>query len=109
MDAGHPFLLVRAVPYPEERDAFGRWFTRTHLADVRRIPGFGTVRHGRSHDGGFLGVYTFLDASKIQETLSSPEAAYARGTWETWARSLDELVVEVIAPLVPIRLYHGHN
>jgi hypothetical protein len=109
VDAKLPFLLVRAVPLPEERDAFGQWFAHTHLRDVQRIPGFKSIEHARTREGAYLGFYTFKEAEMVQSTLSSPEAAYARGTWEQWAARLEELVVEIFAPLVPLPLYHSRN
>lgn len=109
MDSDLPFLLIRAVPRAEVLESFGRWFTSVHLRDVQRIPGFKDVRHARSKHGGVLGVYTFSDPTNVEETLASPEAAYARGTWEQWAPSLEELVIEIFAPLVPLPLYHHRN
>jgi hypothetical protein len=109
VDPHLPFLLVRAVPLPEERDAFQQWFSTVHLRDVRRIPGFRSIQSARTREGACLGIYTFKDAETIQATLSSPEAAYARGTWEQWAPSLEELVVEIFAPLLPLSLYRSHN
>ncbi len=109
MEPHLPFLLVRAVPVPEEREAFGRWFRHVHLRDVRRIPGFKSIHHAEGHDGSLIGLYTFRDAGGVQATLSSPEAAYARGTWEQWTPVLEELAVEVFVPMVPLPLYHSRN
>jgi hypothetical protein len=109
VDPKQPFLLVRAVPLPEEKDAFAYWFRTVHLRDASRIPGFQTIESARTPGGVWLGVYTFHSAESVQATLSSPEAAYARGTWEQWASRLEELAVEIFAPMVPLPLYHSHN
>lgn len=104
-----PFLLVRAVPLADARDAFARWFHRVHLNDVRRVPGFKSVQAGHTADGAFLGVYTLADADAVQEALNSPEARFARGAWEQWAPRLGEMVVEMYAPLPPMRVFEHRN
>lgn len=109
MDPSRPFLLVRAVPLPGHEDRFAEWWANVHLLDATRIPGFVTVEHAQTPGGAFLGIYTFQSAESVQQTLSSPEAAYARGTWEQWAGQLEELVVEMFAPLSPMVMYHSHN
>lgn len=109
MDPSLPFLLVRAVPLPGHEVAFAAWWDDVHLRDAYRIPGFATIEHSKTPGGAFLGVYTFESAQAVQQTLSSPEAAYARGTWEQWAGQLEELVVEMFAPLGPMPMFHSHN
>ena len=109
MDPARPFLLVRAVPLPGHEAEFTIWWDDFHLRDARRIPGFSTVEHSKTPGGAFLGIYTFESAQSVQETLSSPEAAYARGTWEQWAGQLEELVVEMFAPLGPMPMFQSHN
>jgi hypothetical protein len=109
MDSSRPFLLVRAIPLPGQEEPFAEWWKGVHLRDARRIPGFTTIEHSRTPGGAFLGVYTFESAQAVQQTLSSPEAAYARGTWEQWAGQLEELVVEMFAPLSPMPMFQSHN
>jgi len=109
MERDLPFLLVRATPLPDHRDAFGRWFRQVHLGDARRVPGFKTVQSSAMADGGFIGIYTLADPDAVQEALASPEATYARGAWEQWASRLRELVVEMYAPLPSMRVFEHRN
>ena len=107
---GHaPLLLVRARPKAGAADRFARWFRQVHLADAAAIPGFTQVRAGRTAAGTWLGIYTFESAESVQVTLASPEAAYARGTWEQWAGELEELQMEMFAPLVPLPIYESRS
>lgn len=104
-----PVLLLRARARPEARERFGRWFCETHIEDVRRIPGIEQVESGSTADGTRLGLYTFAGADAVQPALGSPEAAYARGTWNQWTSDLEELIVEVYAPLFPLPVYQSIN
>ena len=109
MNDDTPLLLVRARPRPETRASFRRWFLGAHLGDVRNIPGIATIESGETAGGTTLGVYSFENVAAVQTALSSPEAAYARGTWEQWAGSLEELLIEIWAPIVPVPLFRGRN
>ncbi len=105
-----PFLLVRARPAdPSDESEFGRWFRLVHLRNAARIPGVGAVEHGRSPGGAWLGLISFESAETVQSSLSSPEAAHARGTWQRWMPRLAELQVELFAAVVPLPLYAGRN
>jgi hypothetical protein len=109
MDASTPLLLVRARPNDETRAQFDSWFRKVHLRDVERIPGIASVTSGRTPGGVYLGFYSFSGSEDVQQALSSPQAAYARGTWEQWSSKLDELFIEIWAPLGPLPLYHPLN
>lgn len=109
MTGDAPFLLVRARPRPGAAEPFGRWFRDVHLGDAAAIPGFTTVRAGCTPGGTWLGVYTFESAEAVQVTLASPEAAYARGTWERWAGDLEELQIEMFASLAPLPIYESRS
>jgi hypothetical protein len=109
MDPSAPFMLLRARPAPDIRDRFSSWFLHVHLRDVERIPGITAVRSGRTPGGVFLGFYAFEGSEQVQAALSSPQAAYARGTWEQWSAKLEELFIELWAPLGPLPLYHTIN
>jgi hypothetical protein len=104
-----PFMLLRARVRPEARDGFARWFRESHLADVRNIPGINGVRGAVTGNGTRLGFYSFENGEAVQSALSSPEAAYARGTWEQWATQLEELGFEIWTPLGPLPMYHPAN
>lgn len=104
-----PFLLLRAVPSEEVGEQFRRWFREVHLRDVERIPGMAEAQMGMAPGGVLLGVYTFESAEVVQAALASPEAAYARGTWERWAPHLSELVIEMWAPLGPMPIFESIN
>lgn len=102
-------MLLRARPSPAVREPFAHWFHHVHLRDVERIPGISRVSSGRTPGGVFLGFYSFDDSDDVQRALSSPQAAYARGTWDQWSSKLDELFLEIWAPLGPLPLYHPFN
>ncbi len=107
MNSNQPFLLVRARAKPEARERFGRWFRQVHLRDVARIPGFVRFQAGHTVAETLLGVYTFESTEVVQSALASSEAAYARGTWEQWAPELEELSIELFAPLFPLPIYQS--
>lgn len=107
VDPNRPFLLVRARPKPGARERFEPWFRDVHLADAAKIPGIREVQGAATAAGTRLGFYTFESADAVQAALSSPEAAYARGTWEAWAGDLEELGIEIWAPLFPLPIYQA--
>ena len=109
MDDARPFMLLRARVKEPARDEFDRWFETVHLRDVARIPGVVLVRKGRNADGTRLGVYSFADTETVQTALASPEAAYARGTWERWQSELEELLIELWSSVMTMPLYRPIN
>ena len=109
MNDGRPFILVRARPKPEAAERFGRWFREVHLPDVWKIPGIADIRSGRTSAGTWLGIYTFESTETVQATLGSPEAAYARGTWEQWAPDLEELQIEMFASLGALPIFQSRS
>jgi hypothetical protein len=109
MNDDRPFLLLRARVKEEERDRFAKWFRAVHLHDVERIPGIVAVQSGRLAGGTHIGFYSFESSDTVQGALASPEAAYARGTWERWAPHMEELAIEIWAALGPLGLYHGES
>ena len=104
-----PFLLVRAHPKDEARAPFRAWFRSVHLQDAAAIPGIGHIESGETAGGTTLAFYSFDDAEAVQTALTSPQAAYTRGTWEQWAGQLDELLIEVWTPVPPMPVYRGRN
>ncbi|MEP7217207.1 MAG: hypothetical protein ABI782_13230 [Anaerolineaceae bacterium] len=102
-----PFLLVRARPKPGVRARFEPWFRQVQMRDVAAIPGIVRIRGGFTPAGTALGFYSFESNDAVQTALSSPEAGYARGTWERWAPDLDELLIEIFAPLFPLPIYQS--
>lgn len=109
MSPDRPFLLVRARPKAGARERFEPWFREVHLKDVSRIPGIAEVEAARTAAGTRLGFYTFESADAVQGALQSPQAAYTRGTWEQWAGDLDELSIEIFAPLFPLPIYQASS
>jgi hypothetical protein len=109
MQGDAPMMLLRARPTAEARDQFDAWFHKVHLRDVERIPGVSRVSSGHTAGGVYLGFYAFGASEDVQQALSSPQAAYARGTWEQWSSKLEELFIEIWAPLGPLPLYHPSN
>ena len=107
MNESRPFLLVRARPRPEAAERLMAWFRASHLRDVRRIPGIAQTEWGTLAGGTILGVYSFESAEVVGAALGSPQAAYARGTWERWAPDLEELSIEIFAPLIPLPIYRS--
>ena len=100
-------MLLRARVQAGVEARFEPWFRGVHLRDVARIPGVVEVQSGRTLGGTRLGFYTFESSEAVQGALASPEAAYARGTWERWAGELDELSIELWGALFPLPLYRG--
>jgi hypothetical protein len=100
-------MLLRARPRDGARDRFDAWFSDSHLRDVAAIPGIVEVQAGRTPAGTRLGFYSFDSAAVVQSALASAEAAYARGTWEQWAPHLEELFIEIYAPLLPLPIYQS--
>jgi hypothetical protein len=109
MQGDAPVMLLRARPSEEVRERFAAWFRKVHLRDVERIPGIASVTSAITPGGVFLGFYAFRASEDVQEALASPQAAYARGTWEQWSSRLEELFIEIWAPLSPLPLYHPAN
>jgi len=103
----NPFLLVRARSRPGSRERFECWFREAHLRDVSRIPGIALVQSGTTAAGTKLGFYSFASAGVIQSALSSPEAAYARGAWEPWTAELEELSLDIFAPLFSLPIHRS--
>lgn len=100
-------MLLRARVQPDIDARFAPWFREVHLRDVARIPGVVEVQSGRTAGGTRLGFYTFEGSDVVQAALASPEASYARGTWEQWSGQLDELSIELWAALFPLPLYQN--
>ena len=109
MTGDRPYMLLRARTNERSREKFAAWFRSVHLQDVSRIPGIAAVTSGRTAGGTHLGFYSFEASDSVQDALSSPQAAYARGTWEQWAPHLEELAIEIWTPLAPLPLYHSDS
>ena len=109
MTGDKPFMLIRARTNEKSRAKFAAWFRAVHLRDVESIPGIVDVTSGRTVGGTQLGFYNFSGPDAVQGALSSPQAAYARGTWEQWTPNLEELAIEIWTPLAPLPLYHGES
>jgi hypothetical protein len=109
MNGFQPLLLVRARPRADARERFDYWFREVHLQDVRRIPGIVDARVGRTAGGTRLGFYTFADGETVEKGFQSPEAAYARGTWEQWVPMLEEFMIEMWAPLFSLPMYRSNS
>ncbi len=109
MNGAAPILVVRAKPKDGAAGNIRSWILRTHLTEAKRIPGVTDVTAGSSAAGTWYVLYTFTNAESLQKALGSPEAAYARGTWERWDDQLEERVIEVWAPLVPSSIVVRYN
>ena len=100
MNQESPMLFVRTNPKPDAAREFRAWLLGVHLAEARKIPGMGDVSAGISPAGTWWVLYTFESAATLEKALGSPEAAYARGTWESWDEKLKDRAMEVWAPLM---------
>jgi hypothetical protein len=109
MEDHRPFMLLRARVSEPLRPEFDQWFETVHLRDVARIPGIVRVRKGRNADGTRLAVYSFENTEAVQPALASPEAAYARGTWERWQPDMEELLIELWSSVLTMPLYRPIN
>ena len=54
-------------------------------------------------------AFEFEDEAAVQPALASEEAQRARRDWERWRPHLQELSIEIYAPLDPIEMYHHRN
>lgn len=102
-------MLLRARTRPEVREEFDCWFDVVHMANVRGIPGIARALAGRANGGTRLGVYLLNDAEAIEPALSSPEAAYTRGTWTRWQDDMEEMTLELWAEVVSMPLFEEIN
>ncbi|MGH2633177.1 MAG: hypothetical protein ACRDG3_07190 [Tepidiformaceae bacterium] len=109
MNQTTPMMLLRARPKPEARARFADWFRDVHLRDIQKIPGIISVETGTTSAGTKLGFYAFESSEVVQAALSSPQAAYARATWQVWTPHLDELQIEIFAPLFPLPIYQTRS
>lgn len=109
MDDTRPFMLLRARSKEHVRQEFDAWFEAVHLRDVARIPGIARIRKGRTGDGTRLALYSFESTEAVQPALASPQAAYARGTWERWQGDLEELLIELWSSVIAMPLYRPIN
>ena len=107
-----PTLWVRARLAPDLMAEFEAWHHATHLPNVLRLPGIigaRRVRGVRDLAGTFLMAFEFEDAAAVQPALASREASRARRDWERWRPHLQELSIEIYAPLEAVDLYHHRN
>jgi hypothetical protein len=100
MNSKAPMLVVQASPKAESASAFRAWLLGSHLAEARSIPAMSGVTAGVTRAGTWSIFYTFASAEAFERALGSPEAAYARGTWERWDDQLEDRSTEVWAPLI---------
>lgn len=100
MNSEAPMLWVQAKPKVESASEFRAWLLGTHLAEARNIPGMSDVTAGVNPEGLWYVFYSFDSAKTFERALSSPEAAYTRGTWERWDEQLEGRTIEVWAPLM---------
>ena len=54
-------------------------------------------------------LFEFLNDAAVQPALSSAQAQRARQDWDRWRPHLQELSIEIYAPLGPIDTYHHRN
>ena len=105
-----PLLVIRAKPTADAAGEFRLWVLGAHLENARKIPGVDDVAAGITPSGTWYVFYTFASAEAFQKALGSPEAAYARGTWERWDDLMEvPRTIEVWAPLVPFSVGVRHN
>lgn len=109
MNTFRPFLLLRARVREEARAEFNAWFDAEHRRDVHGIPGIARVLGGSTPEGTRLGVYLFENAEVVQAALSSPQAAYTRGTWERWQPDLEEMSIELWTNVLATPVYESIN
>jgi len=102
-------MLLRARTRPEVREEFDRWFDSVHMANARSIPGIARALSGRANGGTRLAVYLFENAEAVQPALTSPQAAYTRGTWERWQPEMEEMSLELWAEVVSMPMFEEIN
>ena len=106
-----PVLVVRANIEPSIMDEFVRWYETEHLPHVMGIPGVIKAYRSRCHRRGinWTALYQLSDDASVQKVISSQEADRARRDWERWLPHVQELSVEIYAPLGPIPTFHHWN
>ncbi len=106
-----PFLVVRAKVEAAIMDEFVRWYVAEHLPHVMEIPGVVRAYRSQCHRRGinWTTLYELADDSSVQVVITSVEADRARREWERWMPHVEELTVEIYAPLGPIPGYHHWN
>lgn len=109
MNTGRPMMLLRARTRADVREEFDRWFDTVQKENVRSIPGIARVLSGRANGGTRLGIYLFDSAEAVQPALSSPQAAYTRGTWQRWQADMEEMSIELWAGVVTMSMYEEIN
>ena len=93
-------MVVRSAVAAAVQDRFRHWYTSVHIRDVLSIPGVDSYAFVTGLPRNrMITVYQFSDELAVQAALNSPQAFYARGTWEQWRQHLQELSVEIYAPL----------
>lgn len=108
----HPTLIVRARLPPELMGEFEKWHDATHLPNVLAIPGVVGARRVRGASqipGTHQMAFEFEDGASVQSALASQEARRARQDWTHWMAHLQELSIEIYAPLNPMPSYHHWN
>jgi hypothetical protein len=93
-------------------DEFEAWHAATHLPHVLQIPGIVAARRVRRPSdlpGTHIMLYEFRNESAVQPALASAQAQLARRDWDRWHAHLEELSIEIYAPLGPIETYHHRN
>jgi hypothetical protein len=100
-------MVVRSAVSESVGPRFRTWYTSVHIPDVLTIPGVEGYRIVCGLPANrMVTVYNFSDGSVVQTALNSPQAFYARGTWEQWRQHLEELSVEIYTPLASAQLQH---
>lgn len=108
----HPTLIVRARLAPELMVEFEAWHDATHLPNVLAIPGVVGARRVRGASqipGTHQMEIEFEDGASVEAALASEEARRARNDWTQWTARLQELSIEIYAPLSPMPRYHHWN
>ncbi len=107
-----PTLIVRARLAPELMVEFEAWHDATHLPNVLAIPGVVGARRVRGASqipGTHQMEIEFEDGASVESALASEEAQRARRDWTQWTARLQELSIEIYAPLSPMPRYHHWN
>ena len=106
-----PFLLVRARIDPAAFPRFIRWYYGTLQPHMLAIPGI-VAAHAvirRGEDNVWLRIYEFAGEGEVQAALESDEARQARDDWAKWSEHVEDLSIEVYAPLAAAAVLHHWN
>jgi len=106
-----PLLLVRARIDRSAFPEFIRWYHAILRPHILAIPGIAQAHAvvSQGENAQWLRLYEFAGEGEIQAALDSAEARRVHDDWEQWSEHVQDLSIEVYAPLSAAVLLHHWN